>query len=179
MSPRIAAPLLIAGCLAVAGLTGCASPAERSAMVPASLAVTQKHDASVAVKTAGGSATGAMDSSNVSDADLKAAIEEAISKHGVFKQIVQGKGSDYELSVTIIQLDKPLLGASFTVTLEAAWTLTRLSDRSTVLRKSIRTVHTVGMGEAFVGVTRLRLAVEGAVRSNIQQGLEDISRLRL
>lgn len=179
MNLRIATLFLLSCSLAAAGLTGCASPAERSAMVPASVSVAQKHDASVSVRTSGGSDTGAMDSSNIADPDLKAAIEEGISKHGLFKQIIQGKGADYELSVSIIQLDKPIFGASFTVTLEAGWTVTRLSDRNIVLRKSIRSTHTAGMGDAFAGVTRLRLAVEGAVRSNIQQGLEEISRLKL
>jgi hypothetical protein len=38
-----------------------------------------------------------------------------------------------------------------------------------LLRKVIKTSGTATMGEAFVGVTRLRLAVEAAARSNIQR----------
>jgi hypothetical protein len=176
---RYSLPLLLASLLVVAGLTGCASPAERSAMVPTGIQLTKKFDASVSVKTGGGNETGAMDSSNISDADLKAAIEDAIAQNGVFKRVVQGAGGDYELSVSIVQLDKPMFGASFTVNLEAAWSLVKLADRSVALRKSIRSSHTATMGDAVVGVTRLRLAVEGAVRKNIEQGLQDVSQLAL
>ena len=120
-----------------------------------------------------------MDSSNISDADLKAAIEDSIAQNAVFKHIVQGTGGDYELTVSVASLDKPIFGASFTVNFEAGWTLTKLSDRSIVYRKAIISSHTATMGDAFVAVTRLRLAVEGAVKNNIAQGLKDISNLKL
>jgi hypothetical protein len=45
--------------------------------------------------------------------------------------------------------------------------------------QSIKSSHTATMGQAFAGVTRLRLAVEGAARENIQLGLMAISRLQL
>jgi hypothetical protein len=35
------------------------------------------------------------------------------------------------------------------------------------------------MGDAFAGVTRLRMAVEGAARENIANGLKEISSLNL
>lgn len=172
---RLCLPLALAALISVVGLSGCASPADRAAMVPTGIRITQKHDSAVAVRTGGGSATGAMDSSNISDTDLKAAIEDAISQTGAFKRIVQGNGADYELTVNIVHLDKPAFGTSFTVTLEAGWTLIKLSDRSIALRKTIASSHTATMGDAFAGVTRLRLAVEGAVRKNIEQGIQEIS----
>lgn len=176
---RLSLSLALAALVSVTGLSGCASPADRAAMVPTGIRITQKHDSAVAVHTGGGSTTGAMDSSNIADADLKAAIEDAISQSGVFKRIVQGNGADYELTVNIVQLDKPTFGASFTVNLEAGWTLVKLSDRSVALRKTITSSHTATMGDAFAGVTRLRLAVEGAVRKNIEQGVQEISQSRL
>ena len=165
--------------LLLATLTGCSSPANREAMTTGQLPISQKHEVSVSVKTSGGADTGAMDSSNISDADLKAAIEDSIAQNAVFKRIVQGRGGDYELTVSVASLDKPIFGASFTVNFEAGWTLTRLADRSIVYRKAIKSSHTATMGDAFVAVTRLRLAVEGAVKNNIAQGLKDISNLKL
>ena len=35
------------------------------------------------------------------------------------------------------------------------------------------------MGDAFVGVTRLRMAIEAASRNNIEQGLNAIAELNL
>jgi hypothetical protein len=133
----------------------------------------------VAVQTGGGSETGAMDSSNITDEDLKAAIEESIKNSRVFRSIVQGKDSDYELAVSIVQLDKPVFGLSFSVNMEASWVLVKQSDRSVAMKTSIRSSHTATFGDAAVGVTRLRLAVEGAARKNIEQGLQAISALTL
>lgn len=169
--------LLLSG--AVMALTGCASPANREAMQSAPVASTHKSIHTVVVNTSGGGETGAMDSSNIADADLKAAIESSITHSGVFANIVQGAGADYDLSVTVIRLSKPLMGFSMTVTMESAWSLVKSSDKSVVLRKPITSTFTAGMGDALAGVTRLRMAVEGAARENIAQGLNAIAELKL
>jgi hypothetical protein len=164
---------------AVAGLAGCAAPAQQQNMAPEAIATTKKLPYTVSVEARGGADTGAMDSSNVSNADLKAAIESGITKSSLFKQVVQGRGGDYELSVSVTQLNKPVFGASFTVVLETGWTLVKSSDRSIVMRKVVKSQHTATMSDAFVGMTRLRLAVEGAVRNNIADGLQSIAALPL
>ncbi|QJR11152.1 hypothetical protein DSM104443_02224 [Usitatibacter rugosus] len=170
----------VATILAVAAvLAGCASPASRESMAPPPVTVAKKFPLTLTVEAKGGSETGAMDSSNISDADLKAAIESAVTSSGLFKSIVQGKGGDYELTVTVTQLSKPSFGASFTVNLEAGWVLVKASDKSVAMRKSIQSSHTASMGDSLVGVTRLKLAVEGAARANITQGLQAIAALSL
>lgn len=171
----IAAALL----LSVAVLAGCAAPADPSAMTvsAATTPITRKHAQSVSVQAAGGNETGLMDSSNVADADLKAAIEASIAQTGVFSRVVQGKGADYELTVSIVSLAKPLIGFTFTVDMETAWVLVKASDRSIVMRKTFRASHSATVGDAFPAVVRLRLAVEGATRKNIEQGLQAISAL--
>lgn len=163
------------GATAVAVLAGCASPAHKENMVSAPPVATKKLPYTVAVSTRGGLETGIADSSNVSNADLKAAIESSILSTKLFKQVVQGSGADYELTVTITQLSKPIFGAAFTVTLETAWSLVKVSDRSVALRRSVTASHTAELSDSLVGVTRLRLAVEGAVRKNIAQGMQAIS----
>lgn len=160
-------------------LAGCAAPVARQDMVPADIVVARQHPYSVLVRTSGGSETGAMDSSNISDADLKAAIEDSIGKSRVFKAVVQGSDGDYELNVRIVMLSKPLFGTTFTVELETAWSLVRVADRSVVMRKSFLTKGVATMDEAFAGVTRLRLAVEKAARENVAQGLRAIGDLNL
>lgn len=173
---RLAAYSLVAIAMV---LGGCASPASRDAMSTDKLSVARKHAYSVSVEARGGGETGAMDSSNISNEDLKGAIEQSITKTGLFRSILQGKGGDYELTVTVTQLTKPMMGFSFTVTLETAWSLVKASDKRVALRQAIKSSHTAGAGEAFAGVTRLRLAVEGAARKNISQGLEAIAALSL
>jgi hypothetical protein len=166
--------------LAALLLGGCAAPAGRQAMAPPEVNTAGKqHVASVKVSASGGSETGAMDSSNIANADLRGAIETAISRSRLFKEVVQSGDGDYELAVTVIQLSKPLFGGTFTVDLEAGWSLVRGSDKRAVWRQVFKTSGTATMSDAFVGVERLRLAVEAAARANIQQGLGAIAGLSL
>jgi len=165
----------------VSGLAGCAAPAGPQAMVVQSPAATapRQHPSSVSVTVLGGAETGALDSSNIGNADLQNAIEASIRESRLFREVLHGRGGLYELAVSVIQLNKPTFGTTFTVELEAGWSLTRGSDRTVLWRKVVKSSGTSTMGEAFVGVTRLRLAVEAAARSNIQQGLADIATLDL
>ena len=160
-------------------LTGCASPAKREAMIPQGTAASKSHPYSVVVQASGGSETGALESSNISDADLKAAIEDAITQKKVFTKIVQGNDADYELSVRIISLSKPVFGATFTVDMETAWTLTKITDKSIVMRKAIKSTGKATVGDALVAAVRIRVAVENAARDNIEQGLKAITELSL
>lgn len=171
-------PLLAAAILALT-LFGCSSPANRAAMTPQALVVSKHHPHDLRVQTGGGADTGAMDSSNISDADLKAAIEDAVIQSRLFKSVVQGTGGDYELSVRVTSLSKPVFGTTFTVEMETAWSLTKLADRSVAMRKSVKSSGTATMGDAFAAVTRLRLAVEAAARDNISQGLKAVAELNL
>lgn len=176
---RIHSSLLTVASTLVLTLGGCASSANRGAMTPQNLSVNKQFQSSLNVQTGGGSETGAMDTSNISDADLKAAIEDAIVQSKLFKSVVQGSNGDYELTVRITNLSKPLFGATFTVDMETAWSLTRISDRSVVLRKAVKSSGSASIGDAFVGATRLRLAVEAAARNGIEQGLTAVSTLSL
>jgi len=172
LARRATAAGLVATALA---LGGCATPAHQESMAPVAVQSTKKLPFTVRVETRGGAATGLVDSSNVADADLKAAIETSIRQSGLFKSVTAGNEGDYVLTVSIAGLDKPMFGGAFTVTLDTGWSLVRASDRSVVLRKAVRSSHTTSMSEAFVGTTRLRLAVEGAVRKNISEGLQAIA----
>lgn len=169
----------IALSLMVLNLSGCAAPAGKESMAVQNLSLNKKYPYSVGVSTKGGTETGAMDSSSISDADLKAAIETSIIQSNLFKSVVQGKNGDYDLTVSITQISKPMFGFDMKVDLETAWTLTRTSDKSVVMQKLIRSAYTATPGDAFVGATRLRLAVEGAARDTIAQGLKAIAELNL
>lgn len=164
-----------AGMVAVLlALGGCATSANQESMAPVVIESTKKLPHSIRVETRGGSDTGLTDSSNVSNADLKAAIEASIRQSGLFKSVAGGPDGDYLLTVTIAGLDKPMFGGAFTVTVDAGWSLVRARDGAVVLRKAVRTAHTAQMSDSLVGVTRLRLALEGAVRKNIAEGLQAV-----
>ena len=168
----------LGGCLCVAAilaLAGCATAPTREAMSVGAPAA-QTYPYSVSVLTRGGGETNQMTGANVSNEDLKDAIERSIMQSKLFRSVVQGKGA-YELSVMISSLSKPSFGTSFTVELEAGWALTRASDQTPVMRKAIRSSNTATMDDAVVGAARMRLAIEGVVRKNIAQGLQAIAAL--
>lgn len=176
--PNKRAPSWVILLVAASGLFGCASPADVNGMI-AKVQASTTQPYSVGIRTQGGSETGAMSGSMVSDADFAKAIEESIINGRVFNNVVQGKDADYELGVTILNFNKPVFGASFTITLETAWSLTNTKTHDIALRKNITANHTATFGDSMVAVSRYRLALEGAVRENIKQGLEEISRLTL
>ncbi len=171
---RFAAAALLAATLV--NLTGCATPANTQAMVSSPAKSLKQYPFSVSVTTTGGTETNSAGRSEISDADLKAAIEKSIAESKLFSQIVQKAGAgDYDLSVAVVQMDKPMFGTSFTITMETAWILTRSKDKQVVWRKAVSGTHTATFSDAFVGATRLRLALEGAARATIANGLEAVS----
>jgi hypothetical protein len=167
----VAVALLMGGCAAPAGPQGM--------VVPQAATAGKQHAASVSVTVTGGTETGALDSSNIANADLRTAIETSITQSRLFKEVLKQRSGDYELAVTVIQLSKPMFGGTFTVDFEAGWSLVKLADKSPVWRQAIKTSGTATMSDSVVGVTRLRMAVEAAARANIQQGLGAIAGLSL
>lgn len=162
----------------VALASGCATPSTYEGMVTDSADGISRHPYKVDVTVGGGQDTSAMGKSQISDDTFQKALVESITKTGVFSQVVQGKGGDYRLNVMIMNMEQPSFGLSFTVKMEAAWSLRR-ADGTTVWQESIRSEHTATTSDAFVGTTRLRLATEGAARNNIKLGLAKISSLKL
>ncbi|BEP47203.1 MULTISPECIES: hypothetical protein [Variovorax] len=160
-------------------LAGCASSANREAMTPTSIASSKKLPYSLSVKTGGGNETNPLWSSDIANEDLAAAIEKAVTQSTLFKEVVKGKSGDYELSVSIVKLTKPMFGAAFTVDMEAGWSLIKTSDKSVAMRQVIKSTYTGGAFDSLVGTTRLRMSVEGAARNNIKQGLEAVAALNL
>jgi hypothetical protein len=170
--------LLFAGALAGA-LAGCATPSTFEGMVPTAFDTAKRHAQSVSIAVSGGRETDAMDKPQITDAAFAQALSEAITKSQTFSRVVQGAGGDYLLTVALAGLEQPTFGFSFTVKMEAGWTLRRAVGGAVVWQQAIFSEHTATTSDAFAAVTRLRLATEGAARSNIAQGLARISRLDL
>ncbi|WP_323816377.1 hypothetical protein [Cellvibrio sp. NN19] len=160
-------------------VTGCASPTKPAAMAPVNYVPEKTQPYTVSVNVAGGQETSAMGKSNVADADLKTAIEETILKTKAFKQLIKVGDADYELSASIMTVNQPSMGFSFTVKTDLAWKLSKAGAADAVWRKVISSEHTTSAGEAFAGVTRLRMATEGAIKSNIEMALKEIAVLTL
>ncbi|HEX2101378.1 MAG TPA: hypothetical protein VHF69_11970 [Candidatus Synoicihabitans sp.] len=165
--------------LATALLSGCATASKTDAMVATQQDFGRQHATSVSVNVTGGRETSAAGASQISSADFRAAIVHSIEDSQLFSAVQPVGDAPYHLEVFITRLDQPVLGFSMTVTLETNWTLTRPSDGRVLWEKAIPTTYTARAGEALVGTTRLRLANEGAARTNIEAALKELSALQL
>jgi hypothetical protein len=134
---------------------------------------------SVSVNVLGGKETSAMDKSQISNETFMQAIADSLYKSGLFSKIIHGKNADYLLNVMIFNLAQPSFGFSFTVKMEAVWSLAHADSKKVLMRESVRSSFTATTGDAFAGVTRLRIATEGAAQENIRLGIEKLSQLNL
>jgi hypothetical protein len=167
---------ILALCASAAVIAGCASPAKPEEMVPTTVVAGTQHKASTSVVVAGGSDTSAMGKSQISNEAFQQAIVQSIEKNKSFSSVVAAPGGDYVLAVTVVSMDQPSFGLSFTVKMEAAWSLKK-ADGTVVMQESIKSEGTAGATEAFAGTERLRLANEYAARANIAAALEKIGKL--
>ena len=63
--------------------------------------------------------------------------------------------------------------------LNARWKLSNPRDARVLFEKELVSRGDASTGDAFVGVTRVRIATERAARKNIELGLSRIAQLRL
>lgn len=160
-------------------LCGCATTAKHEGMTPVTFEGGAKHKKTVSLQVVGGEEFDGLGRPQITNEELKRALVASITKSQTFSEVIEGKDSDYLLMISIFSFEQPVFGFSFTVKMEAGWTLKRAASGETVWQEAIKSEHTATTGDAFVASTRLRLAVEGVARNNISLGLEKISRLSL
>jgi len=171
---------VVVGLAIIAGMmSGCASPATSGGMMPKALKIEKRYPYSVKIKVVGGRATGAMDASQISNESFAQAIADSITQSKLFSEVTQSQRADYLLNVEIISVEQPVLGLNMTVRMEVGWELIKAEAGKPLLRESIVSSYTATAGDAFAGVTRCKLATEGAARKNIEQGITKISLLAL
>lgn len=158
-------------------LGGCAS-FDREKMVAQNYDLVNSHPYSISVSVDSGDKESVGGWVPIPSQDLLYAINESIRKGQVFEKIVSGEEGDYLLNVTVFSLEQPAMGFRVTVRLETGWTLTKAGG-DIVWQKMIKSEYTLGVSDAFAGVTRLRMANDGAIRENIKQGMIKLSALSL
>ena len=159
-------------------LGGCATAAKSDAMVAEPVAIAHTSSSDVSVVVSGGKATSSTGASQISDDGFAQALSDSITKSGLFKAVAPS-GGRYRLAAFIGKVDQPMLGLSMTVKMEVSYTLTDTKSGKTVWSKNVASEHTAKVSDAFAGVTRLRLANEGAAKANIQEAITEISAISL
>lgn len=160
--------------------SGCASPALPRDMQTHSIVIEQRQPFTITVQAEGGRRTGRfLSASEISNDALAEAVRKSISESGLFREVVPSGKADYQLDVGIESMSAPGAAFNMTVTLTVGWRLTQVATRKLVFVSETTESYTATVGDALMGIKRLRLAEEGAARKNIQVGLQRISQLNL
>lgn len=164
--------------LAAAYLQGCASGATVAGMTSLQTVDASKKNmpGKVSVATVkGGKSTNPMWTSQVSSEEFEVALNESLKANGLLSS---GQGA-YVLTPTLKKLQQPLFGFDLTVNAEVLYVLKESASGKELLNESIFSSYTATVSDAFVAVKRLRLANEGAIRSNIDLLMQRLSKLPL
>ena len=152
----------------VALFSGCATQATFEGMVPTSFQTAKRHPQRVRVDVTGGQETVVLGRPQITNFAFTRALTESIIKSRTFSRVVedQSQKADCLLTVTLLSMDNRVFGRA--VKIEADWTLRRTDAGTVVWQESVISEH---------ADADIRLATEGAARSNISQGLRKISKL--
>ncbi|HEY1707346.1 MAG TPA: hypothetical protein VGG10_03715 [Rhizomicrobium sp.] len=154
--------------VALALLSGCATAANPGAMTVMAQAADQPFPAklqhAMCVRTvSGGEETNPLWTSKVDNNGFKTALDGSLSGAG----LLSSGSCAYPIDVNLLGLSQPIMGFDMTVTSHVNYKVYDSSGQPFLL-STIDAPYTAKMGDAFVGVERLRLANEGSIRESIQ-----------
>jgi hypothetical protein len=162
---------VLAGCIALAGLAACASGARTGAMTaPVApdqiVADNSPIKKAIAVGTVtGGEDTNPLWTSQVSNANFRTALEDSLAL-----SVLKGDATaPYVLNAKLVSLHQPFAGFDMTVTSTVEYSLVPAGKPAPIMSESVVTPYTAKLGDALLGMERLRLANEGAMQENIKE----------
>ncbi|MDA8654043.1 hypothetical protein N9M50_02795 [Alphaproteobacteria bacterium] len=152
--------------LLISFLAACAQPSKFENMVvysSSALVVPDNAKNSIAVKyVTGGDKTNPLWTSQVDAQTFKSALINSLANLGLLSR---GGDEDITVSAHVHDLIQPLVGLSFSVTSIVSYTVETSSKRKVF---NVTAIGTATMGDAFVGITRLRIANEKSIQNNIE-----------
>lgn len=167
--------------LLLTALSGCASGASshnmtaslqpNSAIKPGSALYQSIGIAAVS----GGQETNPLLMSQVDNGAFKEALEGSLLQNSLHAVGVE----KYTVSAEIVALDQPYVGLDMSVTSKVRYKVARISDKAVVFDKVLTATHTATFGDSPLGVERLRLANEGAIKKNIASFIDEMASLRV
>lgn len=170
--------LLIGSLAGLVPLGGCASAASSERMTVAAAAVaavkpppTLHHRIAIG-QVSGGHDTNPLWMSKVGNPEFSTALRDSLAAAGL---LAEGpEPGAYVLSANLLRLKQPVFGFDMKVTATVDYELRERASGLPVFATEVVTPYTADMGDAFLGVERLRLANEGAIRFNIQRLIEQL-----
>lgn len=113
----------------------------------------------------GGRQTNPMLTSQVGSPEFRQALELSLDDSGLLAR--QATSCRYRLTANLTELKQPWIGMSLTVSATVNYDLYDTAMKRTYLQETVTRSFTATVGDAFVGVKRLQIANEGAIRDNI------------
>lgn len=162
---------ITASAFALTGLAACATPANPAMMsLPATPGLTAAagdvgYKSITTVSVSGGQETNPLWTAEVSNADFKAALESSLTAAGY----MGAEGRPLTVTASLIDLKQPFAGLDMSVTSQVRYTVAS-TDR-TLFDETVAATGTASMGDAFMGVERLRMANEKSIKENIREFL--------
>jgi outer membrane murein-binding lipoprotein Lpp len=162
-------------------LTGCASNASVDQMAynyhgnskPKSAALVKSVGVS---QIAGGHETNPLWTSQINNANFKAALEQSLKSANLYNLTNNEK---YRLNANLLKLDQPYFGLNYTVKCQVHYTLQDIKTNKFIYDKNISSSYTAKVSDSFYAVKRLEMANEGAARENIAELINDLYRLKI
>lgn len=161
--------------MAMPALTACTITPERGALVPEKFQMQARHNGSVKVLVSGGNEANMIDGIQISNEVFAGATEDAIKKSGLFTQVTNASASDFRVEVLIQRLMRPTAGFGMESQLSALWVLRATTPERPLWQDLIVSQGAASVGDAFSGLTRMRMAIERAASNNIQRAVQEMS----
>lgn len=124
----------------------------------------------------GGKETNPMWKSNIGSNEFEQALEISLRAVGL---LADRQAGNYTLTAHLESVDQPFIGLDMTVTASVSYVVSERTTGKDVFKRTFAVPYTASFGDAFVGVERLRLANEGAIRANITQLVDELFRLKI
>jgi len=172
--------LVIIGCIIL--ISGCATPARVDQMVVSGtpsqrIAATPLRN-NVAIRdVTGGQETNPMWKSNVGSNEFTQALEGSLRTVGLLAPNRQA--GSHTLTVHLQNVDQPFIGLDMTVTASVNYIVAERASGKEVFNRTVAVPYTAKFGDSLLGVERLKLANEGAIRTNISQLIDELFRLKI
>jgi hypothetical protein len=166
---------LVSALLLTALLSGCASPATKQAMVIKADAISAVVRADqkgkfIVKNVGGGKATNPMWTSQVSRENFDAALKESLAIAGFTSEAPSD--NQYKIDADLVTLKQPLFGLTFDVVSTVNY---RVYQEGFERQFPITATGTATISDAFVALTRLKIANERSVQQNITEFIKQLS----
>lgn len=159
--------------------TGCPLSIKSEAMIPLVPMPVHKSTSDIAIAVLGATDISAPKQIRISDEDFAQSLRESFEKYGLFRKAVTDTQATYQLQAVFVQMDYDFSGLDLRASIEVNYTLASMAPKKVLWEKGIYSTDKKGYGESLIPATRLQLATEGAARKNIEQVIQEISKLQL